>query len=805
MRAVRPRLRGRLAAVCVLVAVIPLLFVGVTTYQHERDVLTENALHDLNRVADLQESRLDAVLGRRDDLIRSWTGPAAPVLQDLELFGDETTGTNVVDDILAAQVQRVDDVMTLSIVTVDGVITNSSDRDRIGESVGAETSSLLVAGDPLGVMLEADDGTLVHRCVAALTVDGEIVGGIVMDGSLDPVAAIATDFELLGETGETTIAQVDSADGSARVVAPTRFGGAKPDAFTPEPGTPLAAAIAGERLHLTDALDYRDEAVFAVTRPLGDSSWAMVVKIDRSEALGDIASLRGLLLAAGAVAIAVAMIVAWFIADRMTRPLAALTHTARRIAQGERSQRAEVSGSPEVHELADAFNRMAESLEDHAVTDSLTRLPNRAILTNRLDRALARARHRDAVVAVLFCDLDGFKTINDAMGHGAGDQLLKQMAERLAAACADGELACRFGGDEFVVVLESIDTVRQATDAAHRLLDQLNGPVDIGGRSQHITVSIGVATSDGHTTSAEELLSDADAAMYRAKERGKARVEVFDSGLRNSVETRLTVDRALRAAIASQEIEVHYQPIVDLRTGRIVRAEALMRWRRDGVLTSPSEFLPVAADSTLIVDLGDVVLERAARDLAMMPDAMSVTVNLSARELLDPTLVDRVRTYFDRHGVAANRLCVEVTEDAVFTDLDRTIGVLHELRELGVCAAIDDFGTGYSSLSHVRQIPASVLKIDQSFVAGVATDPDDAQIAQLVVSLGTQLGMDVIAEGIETDEQLATLRGMGCTFGQGYYLSRPVPVDDLLIDLGNTRRRVPLMAIRTSSGVTPAR
>ncbi|MDE0804901.1 MAG: diguanylate cyclase, partial [Acidimicrobiales bacterium] len=733
MRAVRPRLRSRLAAACVLVAVIPILFVGVTTYQHERDVLIENALHDLNRVADLQEARLDAALGRRDDLLESWTGQAAPALLDLGFVGSSDGNGTVVDDILRSQTSQADDVLALSIVSSDGVVVNSSDPTHLGDVPASQTASLLAVGDPLGMLLEDGEGRLVHRCVGAIVVDDEIVGGIVMDGTLDAVATIATDFDLLGETGETTIAQVDESDGTARVVAAPRFGTEQAGMFVPRSGSPLAAAVAGERQHLTDVRDYRDEAVFAVTRPLGGSSWAMVVKIDRSEALGDIADLRGLLLAAGAVAIAVAMIVAWFIADRMTRPLASLTRTAQRIARGERSERAAVSGSPEIIELADAFNRMAESLEDHAVTDSLTRLPNRAMLTNRLDRALVRARRHGGIVAVLFCDLDGFKTINDAMGHGAGDQLLKQVADRLAAACRAGELACRFGGDEFVVVLESIDAVGEAADAAQRLLDHLNGPVELGGRWQHITVSIGVATSDGVSTNGEELLSDADSAMYRAKERGKARVELFDTGLRNSVETRLAVDRSLRAGIAAREIEVHYQPIVDFRTGQVVRAEALMRWRRDGVLVAPPEFLGVAAESTLIVDLGDVVLERVARDLAKLPESMIVTVNLSARELLDPTLVDRVRTYVGRHGLAARRLCVEVTEDAVFTDLDRTIGVLHELRELGVAAAIDDFGTGYSSLSHVRQIPASVLKIDQSFVSGLAEDADDAQIAQLVV------------------------------------------------------------------------
>ncbi len=800
----QPKLRARLAAACVFIAVVPLVFLAVATYQHERDVLSTNALHDLDRVADLQEARLDAVLRRRDDLIRAWARPAAQDIYGLGSDAGEQT-TQMVDGALRTEVARSDDLLSISILTDDGVVRHSSDKESIGTSADPATSAMLGTERPLGVLLESPDGTLIHRCVAPIVIDGRIVGAVAMDADLDEIATIATDFALTGKTGETTIAQRDWGGDLAHVVAPRRFDPGELAPFAPDPATPIAAALDGRTERLTDVRDYRGRTVFAVTRPIDGTSWGMVVKIDRAEALADIDDLRALLLIAGAVALATAVLAAWFISDRLTRPLASLTRTAREIARGERSTRAEVTGSPELVELADAFNTMAGSLEDHAVTDSLTRLPNRAILTNSLDRALVRARRHGSIVAVLFCDIDGFKMVNDAMGHGAGDLLLKQVAERLRHACSDGQLACRFGGDEFVIVMDSVDSVHVATAAAQHILEQLNGPVDLGGRSQHVTVSIGVATSDGRT-SGEELLSDADAAMYRAKERGKARVELFDTGLRNSVETRLAVDHALRSSLATEDIEVHYQPIVDLRDGQVVRAEGLVRWRRDGVLVGPSEFLAIAAESTLIVDLGDVVIERVARDLARLPDHVMLNVNLSARELLDASLVTRLASYLDRYSVRPNRLCVEVTEDAVFADLDRTIGVLHELRSLGVTAAIDDFGTGYSSLSHVRQIPSTVLKIDQSFVAGVATDPDDAQIAQLVVSLGTQLGMVVVAEGIETDEQLATLRGMGCEFGQGYYFSRPVPIDHLVALVGGIRRRhVPLRAPWASSVPGPGR
>lgn len=783
-----------------LIAVVPIVLVGAFIFDHERDVLSDNALHDLNRVADLQEARLDAVLQRRDGFLMTAARRAARELSGLRAR-PSAGATPTFDEMLQSEVAQAEGVRSLTITDLDGVVRNSSDASTVGDAVDATTQGMIASAVPMSLLVESLDGELIHRCTAPIVVGSEVIGAVVMDATTDEIADIATDFQLLGETGETTIAQHDPTSGLAQVVAPRRFDPGELLPFSPDPATPLAAALDGRSQRLTGARDYRDATVFAVTRPIEGTSWGMVVKIDRDEALAEIDELRTLVLAAGAIAAAMAVCAAWFMADRLTRPLASLTQTAREIARGDRSRRADVHGSPEMHELADAFNRMAESLEDHAVTDALTRLPNRDILTNRLDRALVRARRHHTVVAVLFCDIDGFKMVNDAMGHGAGDLLLQQFAIRLRDACEADQLACRFGGDEFVVVLERVDSVHLATMVAQRILEQVSGPVEIGGRSHHVTVSIGVATSDGGT-SGEELLSDADAAMYLAKERGKARVESFDTGLRNSVETRLSVDRALRKSLPTDDIEVHYQPIVDLADGRVVRAEALVRWRRDGVLVGPAEFLSVAAESTLVVDLGDVVLERVARDLARLPDDFGVNVNLSARELLDSTLAARLAGYLDRHGVRPNRLCVEVTEDAVFTDLDRIVGVLHELRSLGVTAAIDDFGTGYSSLSHVRSIPSTVLKIDQTFVAGVAMDPDDAQIAQLVVSLGTQLGMTVVAEGIETDEQLATLRGMGCEFGQGYYFSRPVPIDHLAASIGGLRRRqVPLRARRSSSVV----
>ena len=434
-----------------------------------------------------------------------------------------------------------------------------------------------------------------------------------------------------------------------------------------------------------------------------------------------------------------------------------------------------------------ARKRTEEALAHQALHDALTGLPNRALVTDRLSHALVRsARHGGSGVAVLFLDLDRFKLVNDSLGHAAGDQVLTAVAARLGAAVRDSDTVGRFGGDEFIVVCEDAADGAEVLVLAQRLAESLNAPFAIDGGEVFLSVSIGVALS-ASSESPEELLRDADAAMYRAKERGRARVEVFDETMRIESAVRLETQSALHRALERAEFLVLYQPVVDLRTGTMAGAEALVRWSHpEHGLLDPTRFIPVAEESGLIVPIGRWVLEEAVRQHARWgkdrPDFV-LGVNLSARQLRQPDLVDVVRDTVTRHGLDPRRLSLELTESVLMEDVEPHRLALAALRAFGVEVAIDDFGTGYSSLTYLRRYPVDVVKIDQSFVAGLGRDQSASAIVESVVDLAHALGMRVVAEGVETDEQLERLRRLGCDLAQGFLFAPPLPaeaLDDLL-------------------------
>ncbi|HEU0132577.1 MAG TPA: PAS domain S-box protein [Mycobacteriales bacterium] len=424
------------------------------------------------------------------------------------------------------------------------------------------------------------------------------------------------------------------------------------------------------------------------------------------------------------------------------------------------------------------------ALAHQALHDSLTGLPNRALLLDRLDHALARRARRSESVAVLLVDLDQFKLVNDGLGHSAGDALLVHAATRLVAAVRPGDTVCRLGGDEFVICCEDVDGPDEAREIAERVAEAFAAPFAVEGRELFTTASVGVTVSTGSST-ANALLRDADAAMYRAKERGRARVELFDEGLRERATARLATATALRRALAKREFEVHYQPVVSLDDERTVGFEALVRWNDpQRGLVPPSEFIAVAEETGLIVPLGTEVLRQATRQLAAWtashPAARDVTVsvNVSARQLVDPELVPTVARTLADSGLAPHRLHLEITETVLMDDVDGSIEVLRALAALGVTLEIDDFGTGYSSLSYLKRLPVDTLKVDRSFVAGIDRDPDDASIVAAIAALGRALGLRLHAEGVEDEHQRAALRALGCDVAQGYHWSAPVPAEE---------------------------
>ena len=423
-------------------------------------------------------------------------------------------------------------------------------------------------------------------------------------------------------------------------------------------------------------------------------------------------------------------------------------------------------------------------LAHQALHDALTGLPNRTLLLDRTDRALARRSLVDRPVALLFCDVDRFKVINDSLGHNVGDQLLVGLAERLRAVAGPADTVARFGGDEFVVLLEDLEDGGAAVAVAEALAIALDQPFHLpGGKEVYLTVSVGVAVADDHETG-DAWLRDADAAMYRAKEEGRNRLALFDTQMRDAAVARMQVEHDLHRAVDRGEVVVHYQPVIDLRKGRIVGAEALVRWLHpERGLLGPTDFIAVAEDIGAIDQLGRFVLELAIHEVRTLtpidPHAFQLGVNVSARQLTDPAFDQTVAAVLDRTGWPAGSLLLELTETALI-GFDGPVEPLLRLRELGVALAIDDFGTGYSSLARLGHLPVDQVKIDQTFV-GAIDRPDDrqARIVDAVTAIADALDLRTSAEGVETQAQLDHLRRLRCDYAQGYLFSKPVPIDEL--------------------------
>lgn len=435
-------------------------------------------------------------------------------------------------------------------------------------------------------------------------------------------------------------------------------------------------------------------------------------------------------------------------------------------------------------------------LSHQALHDPLTGLPNRALFLDRLNQSLARSRRARTSSAVLFLDLDRFKTINDSLGHETGDQLLVAVARRLEAVLRPGDTVARFGGDEFTILCdELIDQRGESLEIADRLLDAIVRPFPLSGNEEaYLTASIGISLA-GNDDRPGSVLRDADAAMYRAKEEGKARHVVFDDAMRASAVERLETETALHRAIEREEFEVFYQPIISLHDARCVGAEALVRWHHpERGLVAPAEFINLAEETGLIVRLGAWVLDEVCRQAAawqsqaVNDETFVVTANLSARQLSNPTLVDQVASALRNSGADPSRIALEITEDVLMDDTAATMRTLSELEGLGVGLGVDDFGTGYSSLGYLKRLPVGLVKIDRSFVAGLGRGSEDSAIVAAVVSLADALDMKVVAEGVETSEQLAELLSLGCDYGQGYFFAPPQPVGDVEALVGRGRR-----------------
>lgn len=430
------------------------------------------------------------------------------------------------------------------------------------------------------------------------------------------------------------------------------------------------------------------------------------------------------------------------------------------------------------------IKRAEEGFRHDAFHDALTGLPNRSLFADRLGQAIAQAKRNRSQLAVMFMDLDKFKSVNDTLGHGAGDELLTSVASRLRSRVRAQDTLSRLSGDEFMVLITELQSSDAAGHVAESILDTLRLPFRIDGHAVHIGASIGISIFPMHGDDAESLMRNADVALYQAKEGGRNRYKAYIDGMGNPSTEKVVFENDLRSAVAKDELVVHYQPIVDLRSGGIQAVEALVRWKRgDGPLIPPARFIPIAESAGLIGAISEWVLKTAAATnrkwTQVTGKEIQVSVNYSAQQFWDPHLVDKIESQLEVADMDPASLILEITESTIMQDPTRGVETLQKLRDLGVSVALDDFGTGHSSLSFLRHMPISTLKIDRSFVAQCDREKRDGAIVAAVIQMARSLGLHVVAEGVETKSQAQFLKRQGCDAIQGYWFSKPVPESDL--------------------------
>ena len=434
--------------------------------------------------------------------------------------------------------------------------------------------------------------------------------------------------------------------------------------------------------------------------------------------------------------------------------------------------------------LADSLAHANEKLLQAALHDPLTQLPNRMLLQDRIEQAIEKAKRRQFSFAVMFCDLDGFKAINDAYGHQLGDKLLIQMSERVSALLRSHDTFARLGGDEFVIVFQ-VDDPEDAAVVAERIIASVGEPFLIDALELQVTASLGIALYPADATTERELMAHADAAMYHTKDAGRNGYTFFTESMHVSANRQLKLLQELRRAIHRNELVLHYQPKFPASGQPLIGAEALVRWQHPELgLLGPDTFIPLAERSGLILPLGDWVLDRACAQLRQWHDAghddWSMAVNLSPLQFASSTLLDTVTRTLERHGLAPQHLTLEVTETTAMKDVEASLQILHGLTAMGVNISIDDFGTGYSSLLYLKRMPATELKIDRAFVHDLEDNAEDAAIVSSIIALGRSLQLQIVAEGVETDGQRQYLSDLGCDLLQGYHLGRPVGAEEFL-------------------------
>ena len=511
----------------------------------------------------------------------------------------------------------------------------------------------------------------------------------------------------------------------------------------------------------------------------------LMLRHSLAKALEHYAALKYLLALVGTLGLVLVVALGWRIARGVAGPLAKLDEAVRRFGRGE-DVIVQAETDDEVGRLASSFNSMVSAIADRerriihvGLHDGLTNLPNRKLFVQQLEQALARRKDEERVL-IAYCDLDDFKVVNDTLGHPAGDSFLRTVAARLVKELGDAQVA-RLGGDEFAVLAVIDDNDASLIPLAERINNCFGTNIDLDGQIADCSASIGIAVAPGDGESGVDLLKHADLALYRAKREGKSHYHFFEPSLDEQARARREMELDLRLAIKDGHFELYFQPLYSLNKNKLEGFEALIRWNHPKRgMVSPAEFIPLAEETGLIHQVGDWVVREACRAARDWPDELSVAVNISPKQFAAPGLASTILQALSNSGLQPHRLELEITESVFIADIEKTLGTLHSLRNLGVRIALDDFGTGYSSLSYLRSFPFDKVKIDQSFVRDLNDNTNNAHaIIRAITALASALGMDTLAEGVESAEQCEILREEGCGYGQGYLFSRPVPVGAL--------------------------
>ncbi|WP_083720987.1 putative bifunctional diguanylate cyclase/phosphodiesterase [Sphingopyxis sp. QXT-31] len=504
----------------------------------------------------------------------------------------------------------------------------------------------------------------------------------------------------------------------------------------------------------------------------------LVLDHSLSKALGEYSGLQWLLAALAAAGLTLVIILSWRVARTITRPLSALDTATRLLGEGK-DAKVEVTSDDEIGRLGASFNAMVAAIEERerqithvALHDGLTNLPNRKLFVEQLDQALARRRD-DARLMVVYVDLDDFKVVNDTLGHPAGDALLRNVAAHLQGVLGEAIVA-RLGGDEFAILLGDLPASENLAALADRLQACFDRPIMIDGQQADASASMGIAVAPGDGIDGTTLMKNADLALYRAKRDGKATYHFFEQSLDEQARHRRQMELDLRLAIRDGGFELYFQPLYSMHEERLKAFEALIRWPHADGMISPVDFIPLAEETGLIVQIGEWVIREACRQAASWPDDLSVAVNISPKQFQSPNLATIVLSALASSGLPADRLELEITESIFISNVEKTLEALHSLRALGVRIALDDFGTGYSSLSYLRSFPFDKLKIDQSFVRDLTQGGNANAMIRAITTLADALGMETLAEGVEDEAQAEILRQEGCHQIQGYLLSKPI-------------------------------